>query len=100
MNEGNFISGKREELQELRDKARYQLELLDEIETKFRKTIETHIRNSDEFDGTGNVWINSFALLEDLELSEWNDTRVEKVCKAVQTIKDFNNKDVKEEKQE
>lgn len=72
------------------NKIKGKIELLEEMECRFKKVIEKHIAESNEYDGAGDVWVNAFALLEDLDLEEWNLKRNQKIVEGIEKIKKKN----------
>lgn len=85
-----YFSDKRTLLEAEKNKVNGKLEILEEVEQDFKKVIQKSITNSNEYDGVGDVWINAFALLEDLDLEEWNLKRNEKIVDGMEEIKKKN----------
>jgi hypothetical protein len=93
----NYFSDKRLLLEKEKNRVLGKLELLDEIEIDFKKAIQNQINISNNYDGYGNVWINSFALLEHLGLEEWDMKRNGKIVDGIPEINKINNKGVNTE---
>lgn len=85
-----YFSDKRIKLEALKNHTLGKLELLEEVEKDFKKGIEHLIKISKEVDGSGNVWINSNALLEELGLEEWNSRLQKDLVNRIEEIKEIN----------
>ena len=88
-----YFSDKRLALEKEKNDIYAKISMLDEIEEHFKNVIQKQISISKEFDGTGHVWINSFALLGRLDLEEWNFPRNEKIASGVDEINEINKVD-------
>ena len=96
----DYFSDEMVEIKSKRDKMIGNIEQLEIFQERFKKIIENEIKHSTEIDGTGNVWINSFSLLEALGLSDWNIKRNEKISESGDLINKFNEKDALSQKSE
>lgn len=67
-----WFSEKRIELEAKKNNLLGKIELLDEIEEEFKRKIKKEMEISNEIDESGNIWINSSSLLEELDLEEWD----------------------------